>query len=351
MAIELADYGQLIEVVSDMRFRNEAHIKIAKAKREIAYTQTVDLIVESINFSQYENYKSSPPLQFYGYAELVFQDALSLEIPIRFPRQRIYQAYQWEALRQWSEYIPFLASRQYHRNTILQIEAIKAALQIPATVEVEAELWETKWIELPLREIHIRLQSDCQFSISYAQYQPVPFNDPLSPVPKVRDGKSKQVDGEKDSGLPTQGIRPKRNEAGNLWSGNYPVSSALELSNSGFSPLSKDNLTNTDPNNIDPNFIPQFWVRAQTAARFAYLGCDKIRNEDYSYYLSAYDETVRLVEKFTSQTGCNGTVGTDYGLVSNLTNLEVGASGVTDNGNVTLSYGTGEKPENRLYVT
>ena len=249
MAINLQEYGLLIEDISDMSFRNEAHIKLDKAKREKAFTQTVDIIVESISFSQYENFKSNPPIQFYGYVELVFQDALSLEIPIHFPRQRLYQAYQWEALRQWNEYLPFLASRQYHANTYVQLDAIKAALEIPETVRIEAELWETKWIELPLREIHVRLEKESQFSISYAQYQPVPFDDPLSPIPKIRDGKSNQTDGAKDNGLPSNGIQPSKRSPSNPFGGNRPISSPSDLANKGFINLNPSNLNTPNPSN------------------------------------------------------------------------------------------------------
>lgn len=314
MPISLPDYGNLIEVISDMSFRNEAHIKIAKSKREIAYSMSLDIAIDSIDFSLYENGKSSPPIQFYGYVELVFQDSLSLEFPIHFPRQRIYQVYQWEAFRQWQEYVPFIAARQYHRNTVLQIEAIKGALNIPATVEVEAELWETKWVELPLREIHVKMQSNCQFLLSYAQVQPVPFNDPLSPVPKQRSGKSNQEDGAKDKGLPSNGIQPRRNPLSNPFSGNNPVSSSSDLLSDGFSPLSSSNLTapNIDSDGSLGYFVKVVWTNRQSSSPY------NCRIVTFTFYrlVASGTSSASAVNTGLTETGCGSTVSV-YDLITN----------------------------------
>lgn len=258
MSIDLNLYGKLEESISTMRFRNECHIKILKAKREIAYSQSIDVFIDSINYNLYENGKANPPIQFYGYAILVFQDSLSLEIPLRFPRQRIWQAYQWEAFRQWQGYVEFIAQRQYHRNTVLQIDAIKGALEIPTVVEVEPDLWKTAFVELPLREIHIECAPNTQFTVEYSQFQPVPFTNPFNEELTV-DGKSNQIDGDKDGGLPSEGIQARRNPVDDPWKDNDQPSSIEDIGLNGFEKLSADNLSAQNEGELTPE-TPVTWV-------------------------------------------------------------------------------------------
>jgi len=242
--IDLSAIGNLEEVISTFKFRNSASIEIKKEKREIAFSMAVDIFIESVDFNLYESGKSNPNTQFYGYATLVFQDALSLEIPIHFPRQRIYYAIQWEALNQWRGKIDHLIQWEYHSSHFLNLSKLLAQIE-----EDEAPLTynsrETNWIELPLREIKVRTQENCQFIIEYTQFQPISYIDPVANLPV--SGKSNQIDGDKDSGLPDD-IEAKRNPPDDPFLDNDPVSSESDLNQGGFGTSSNDPI-------VDPPLI------------------------------------------------------------------------------------------------
>lgn len=305
MAVILSEYNKLVEEISTFSFRNEAHIRISKAKREIAYAQAIDIFVNTTDFNKYENGKSKPPIQFYGYIELVFQDALSLEIPIHFPRQRVYQVYQWEALKQWSDYLTFIAQSQYHNITNLEIQSIKAALEIPDVIEVEPDLWDTSFIELPLREIHCKMIENTQFQIEYLQVQPVPFTNPFD-ITQTVTGKSNQTDGEKDSGLPQDGIQPRQNPSSDPWLGNSPPSSASDIEMGGFSQLDPSNLENSSEPQITES-TPVMWkITVSISPPNALDGCGVFRDATYTFtFLGVYGDAWTFPD-CNPRTGLNG---------------------------------------------
>lgn len=244
LPIQPQNYGKLEEDINTFTFRNEGEIKIPKEKREIAYFQSVDIIVQSIDYNLYENRKGKPPIQFYGYAVLVFQDCLSNPIPIVYPRQRIFEFFNWEALRQWNEMAVFWEHWQYYRRLELELGAIKSALEIPDTVQYSDDFGDTKFKEGTLLEVYVKLQKNTQFEIEYVQWQPVEYTDPLG---NDRKGKSDQRESEKDKGLPKDGIQPKKNEKDNPFGGNPPFSGIPTLENGFF--IDAGNLDEVDPEN------------------------------------------------------------------------------------------------------
>jgi len=256
VAIDLLEYSNIEEKIETLTFRNSAYVKILKTLREKTFSLGVDIIVRSIDYNLQEDSKTDPPLQFYGFATLVFQDCLSVEIPIRFPRQRIYYDRQWEAFRQWRHWIEFYQQYQFHRKNDISLASIMGALEIPYE-ELEAEVRENQWVELPLREVLFKGKKNCQFELEFSRWQPIPFVDPITGL--TIDGKSNQVDGDKDNGLPKDGIQPKQNSPNNPFADNPPTSSIQNAGQLGYGIDNEaSDLSNVDPSNIpsgvgDPN--------------------------------------------------------------------------------------------------
>ena len=250
--------GKVNENNQLLTFRNKASFGIRKVLRKKAYTMAIDIVIKSVDYNLYENSKANPSIQFYGYCVLVFQDMTSIEIPIHFPRQRLYYAIQHEAFRQWRGFVNFYEQYLLHRQTGISLGLILAAFEIPP-LELDTEIAKTQWIELPLREVYIKCQKNTQFEIEYTAWEPVEFVDPISG--EVNNGESNQEDGEKDEGLPKDGIQPKRNSPSNPFGDNPSPSSIQELGQKGFDDLDSSKLGDIDPNNIP--FTPPVQYRLQ----------------------------------------------------------------------------------------
>lgn len=247
LPIQPQNYGIVEEKIFSFSFRNEGGIRIPKAEREIAYWQSVDVIITSVDFALFENFKCNPPIQFYGYVILVFQDCTSLEIPLKFPRQRVYEFPNWEALRQWNELATFWEHWQYYRRIELEIESIKSALEIPSTVQYSDDFGDTKFKESPLSEVFVKVQTNAQFTIEYSQWSPVSFVDPLG---NTRNGKSNQTPSDKDGGLPSEGIQARKNDPSNPFGGNPPPTPPS--AESGFF-VDRNKLTEVSSDNLPEN--------------------------------------------------------------------------------------------------
>lgn len=246
VVVDLAEIGLLEEKIDSITARNSVAFKISKPLREKSFTMAIDIIIESIDYNLYESSKSMPATQFYGYCVLVFQDMTSLEIPIHFPRQRLYYAVQNEAFRQWRGYSDFYQEYFLHRQHDISIGLILAALEIPP-VEIEYQVAETRWIELPLREVYLKFAKNTQFKVEFTRWQPIPFTDPISG--KEIDGKSNQIDGDKENGLPKDGIQPKKNNPNAPFAFNNPTTSMQEAGQNGLPFADTDELSSVDPNN------------------------------------------------------------------------------------------------------
>lgn len=276
MPFSNGDFGKLEEIISTFKFRNSAAIEITKAKREKAYTMAVDIVIESVDFNVYGSAKFDPPIEFYGYASLVFQDCFTLEIPLHFPRQRIYAATQWEALRQWREKADFYTKYDLFDQLGSNLKKVveNAGLDYD---DYDFRIQDVGWIELPLREIHVLTIANTQFRIEYSQYQPVLYINPITFFPE--DGKSNQVDGDKDGGIP-ESIEPKRNPVDDPFQGNDPPSSEADLANEGFQE-SGDNEGSGNP--------LKYVARVINTFRFDVFGC--VRKQNTYYYEVTSTET------------------------------------------------------------
>ena len=209
------DSGKLTEVIYPLLvFRNDAAFRIPKEIRERGYIQSLDLQVSSVDWNIYENGKALPPIQFYGYVQLVMQDACTIEVPIKFPRQRVWHIRIEDALSQWRDIHTWhngaLEWNEWFFNFFTQG-------QDPPIPLPPIEYPDTNFVESPLREVFVKVKENCQFEIELTQWEPVPFTGRNA---KTYDGKSRQVDGDKDGGLPVDGIQPRRNSSDDPWAGN-----------------------------------------------------------------------------------------------------------------------------------
>ena len=249
----LSSIGNLIERIDVFTFRNVGGIRIPKSRRKVAYHMSVDVVIESIDWNLYESDKSIPKTQFYGYATLVLNDCLTQPIPLTFPRTRIFYDWQWQAFCSWQDELLFWQNYQFHRKNDNSLALIMGSLGIDYE-ELEPILKPFSFKELPLREVRVKCPVNTQFRIEYVQMEPVPYTDRFG---NVRDGSSQQEDGDKDNGLPSDGIQPRRNNPSDPFGGNKPALGASP--ESGFNlPVGTegDNTSEVDPNNSDGTTPP-----------------------------------------------------------------------------------------------
>jgi hypothetical protein len=229
-------FGTSLETkIYPFTFNEEAHIKIPKYAREIAYAQFVDIEVQSVIQTLYKNYKITPESSFFGYAVLVFQDELTIEVPLHQPRQRIWTDYQWDAFRSWQDFRARLSLNEQIRAAVAPLYGENPdAYQ---TIPFEG----VSFVELPLREVHVRGLDKSSFHIIYSQVQPVAYTDIGG---NTYNGASGQTDGVKDNGLPSEGIQPRQNDPSNPFANNSNL--GIPTPDNGFY-LPSTNLTLPNP--------------------------------------------------------------------------------------------------------
>ena len=305
--IDLSLIGKTEEIIETLVFRNKASVSIRKIKRERAFTQAVDIIIRSIDYGLSENFKANPPIQFYGYATLVMQDCTQIAIPIVFPRQRLYYGFQPEAFRQWRHWIEFYQLYQLHRINDINLSKLLVNSQIDYIFE-RPELANTGWIELPIREVYIKVREDCQFELEFSQWQGIPFIDPISGV--NIEAKSRQPDGDKDNGLPKDGIQPKQNPPSNPFGGNPTTSSLENAGIKGFDLIDDSKLNGADPENgLTPEQDASFgyFAKIETSAKYGgSFGCRSINSE--FYFLVASNTTSVRANETAVQSVCGSSL-------------------------------------------
>jgi hypothetical protein len=241
----LSNVGKLAENIISASFRNEAHFKISKDLRKKAYTQSLDVMIESIDYNLYENFNANPSIKHYGYIQLVFQDAFSRIYPITQFRQRFLDIRQEQAIQLWKDWIKFYQQEYYFYIGEEQRKQLATAANIEDFIDSGFNpltrsqfIGEQGWIELPLREVHVKMLKNCSFSIDYSQWQPVPFNELWSGLISI-NGESQMIDGDKDNGVPN-GSEPIQNNPSNPWQGTSNPDSDLSLAGKGFDSASPD---------------------------------------------------------------------------------------------------------------
>jgi hypothetical protein len=235
------------EEIKTIVFRQDDGITIPKSVREAAFELSIDVIVRSITKEPYKNYECSPPESFYGNATLVFQDCLELKVPLKFPRQRIYYGRVPEAFEQWNALINF----EYHRSAYLDLicgTIVNLGIALGFEVGLPTEccsLPQPTWRELPIREAYVNVAPGTQYEIEISWLYPVAFSDFCG---TFYEGLSGQTDGDKDAGLPPNGIDPNIAEnPSNPFAGLPNATSDFEQG--GFSNSKSANLGDRDPAN------------------------------------------------------------------------------------------------------
>jgi hypothetical protein len=246
MATCPTDIAAYQEEIKTIVFRGIDGITIPKIVRQEAYTLAVDIIIRSIARETYKNYECMPPESYYGAATLVMQDALELKIPVKFPRQRIYYGRVPEAFEQWNALVNFEYMRAYFLAVGESLQSLGTALGAGSVPAIFCcSLPEPSWIELPLREVYFHPPIGTQWEMEVSWIHPVPFSDSCD---TFYEGFSRQVDGDKDDGLPPNGIFPNvAQNPNNPYSGlpaTTPDSEQL-----GFSNSKSANLDDLDPEN------------------------------------------------------------------------------------------------------
>jgi len=227
-------------------FRDTGGIRIPKGVRELNYQMSVDIVIETITAEKYSSDYTYPDKTHYGFATLVFQDCASLEIPVHQARQRIYEGRVEDAFVQWSNLINIaLFHCAWYKHLLLAIEK--------GNVEEYPQFspMHTEWKELPLLEVLYRPVYHSQWRFEIEMTQPSSFADCLG---FVQNGKSKQQDSPKDSGLPPDGTQPRKNDPNDPFAGNTPPDNALGT------PWYDPNSRNGAYNNQDPNNNPKYKI-------------------------------------------------------------------------------------------
>ncbi len=250
--------NSIINLQEDIRtftFRDECGITIPKTWRERAWIQQIDIKITSIARNPYLSFRSNPANSQYGYAVLVMRDHSKIEIPITLARQRLYYGIVYDAFTNYY-------SLYYASITSSQLSAIANGLLVPIGTELGLSTSippldcpvQPFWIELPIRELYVKCFHGTQFDIELSRWRMV---TPLILGECAYDGKSGQVDGDKDAGLPSNGIQP--NQASNPNSPFLGLPQPSSLSQLGeFANSKGESLNNVDPDNlplltIDPN--------------------------------------------------------------------------------------------------
>jgi hypothetical protein len=267
MATCPTDVSSYVEEIKTIVFRGIDGITIPKVVRQEAYTLAVDIFIRSIARETYVNYEVMPPEGFYGNATLVMQDSLELKIPVKFPRQRLYYGRVPEAFEQWNSLINFEYMRAYFLALGESLQSLGTALGAGSIPSVFCcSLPEPSWVELPLREVYFHPPIGTQWEIEVSWIRPVAFSDSCD---TFYDGYSRQVDGDKDDGLPPNGIFPNvAEDIDNPYEGlpeETPDSEQL-----GFSNSKSANLEDVDPQN-EPEPVGNQTCTITVSAKYKYL--------------------------------------------------------------------------------
>lgn len=249
MALPPIDAIAYFEDIRTFTFRNDAAITIPKSVRELAYTLQIDIKIVSIKREEFLSYRSNPANGQYGYAVLVYRDHCQIEVPISIPRQTLYFGTVPEAyVNRQALYDLNVIAQNLLAISNFQLVPIGQALNLSTEAVEISCLPNPTWIELPLREVYVKCFDGTQFDLEISFWKPAP----LTIGNCQYDGKSGQVDGDKDNGLPLGGIAPnKAEDSNNPFDGLPSPSQAMDLGEFF-------NIKGSTLNNVDPDNLPVF---------------------------------------------------------------------------------------------
>lgn len=243
------------ETIKTFTFRDSDGISIPKAVRQEAYILAVDIVIVSTASEVYKNYSTTPAEGFYGNATLVMQDMCERKIPVSMPRQRIYYGRVPEAFAIWQSLVDWSYFQAYMTALGETLQSLGAALGVGALPEFGCcSLPDRSWVELPLREVFFNCRKGTQYKIEASWWKALQIQDYCG---DIRDPRSKQQDGDKDDGLPPNGVQPSVAENPNNPFQNLPPSTPNSEQGSWSSSKGEDGINNPSPlDNIDPDNLP-----------------------------------------------------------------------------------------------
>lgn len=242
-----SDAGKLQYNLITFTFRGQNGITIDPSIIDGIYEIAVDIVIESTDGNEYQSSKSLPPKGFYGYATLVQDDCLELEIPVHFPRQRIYEEKILEALNYWSDVRIYYGCYKKWMDFWYALLGAGAGGELP---EVSVILPVPQFISTRLTEVYYNPADQQQWRIEVSYYTPIPFTDNNG---NSYTGSTSNLGDTKKMGLPGDGIAPKTNSPSAPYTGNKPANGTD--SHPSWVNSKIPNFPNVDPDN-EPSDVP-----------------------------------------------------------------------------------------------
>lgn len=280
--MDIPEFQGYQELIDNFSFREIGGIRIPKSAREKAFSLQVDIEILSTRGNDYLNRKSLPAYGFYGYAVVILRDHCEIQIPITLPRQTLYYERREEAYSNWySLYLKALDT--YEKAWIGEFQTKPIAEALGLTVGTSSAFCPTfsGFEEVRIREVYVKCSFGTRFKLEVSRWQPNQFviGDNCS-----YDGNSRQIDADKDSGLPDEGIQPSNNgDPDNPYEGYPSPSEESELGD--FSLGDKlGEVDNTNPDNA-PN-EPAYKICSGTVTTYTTAPENPVGIPQDTYYFS-----------------------------------------------------------------
>lgn len=247
------------EEIAEFSFRENSAIKIPKSVRKVAMSLQLDIQITSTDGNDYLNDKSNPSYGFYGYAVLVFRDHADIEIPIHQPRQRLYYGTSPDGYNNWVSCFVAQIAREDQKKLLISLSSISEGVGLsPSTMySIPPCIPFFGFEEIPLREVYIKTRFGTRFDLEISHWFARPQ---IGQTDCDYTPESQKNDGDKDDGLPPNGVQPqKAPNASSPYSGFEPPSSNQKLGQ--WLNTKGDSLNNPDPSEaayLDPTTLPNY---------------------------------------------------------------------------------------------
>ena len=266
------------EVIETFTFRENAAIKIPKPVREVAFSLQLDVEITSTDGNDYLNSKSNPAYGFYGYAVLVFRDHADIEIPIHQPRQRLYYGASPDAYTNWTSHFLADVAREEFKKNVVRLSSISEGVGLaPSPIyTVPPCIPFLGFEEILLREAYVKTRFGTQFKLEISYWKAVPRvgQTDCDTLPK-----SQKNDGDKDAGLPPDGVQPQKAANPNLPYDGFPPPST-QAQKGDYNNDKGSQLDNPNPENAEAQ-INGTWTIVGTYRDWQNIG------EPFEYTVSA----------------------------------------------------------------
>ena len=269
------DAFKVEETIKEFTFREIGGIKILKEWRELAVICQIDIEIVSVSKENYRNYGSIPAHGFYGYASLVMRDFVSQPIKIQQSRQTIYYARNDSAISNWFTYLQQLRLQENFEgveNLICFNTGLLGGACVPRPCRPIPDF---AFDEFPLREVMVKTFYGTQFRIEYSFWALAPELDNCGDLFRP---KSKQIDGDKDTGLPPNGGAPQNGNPNNPYGGLPPADPSNKAGILSLSKLNNQDNSNPDNTPSSNEDIPATPTTAGYYIEYSYSSCSNLFN-------------------------------------------------------------------------